>query len=279
MISVLILTFNEEHDLPGCLASVSWSDDVHVFDSLSSDGTQDIARRHGANLSVRAFDSYAGQRNAALRSLPFKHEWLFILDADERPSEALVAEMRAAAAMAKPDIGGFNIRRRDFFQGRWLKHAQITPWYVRLVRHRQARYERAVNEAILLDGGVTSLNHPIDHYPFSKGIAHWIDKHNRYSTMEALLSGPSNANSLREALFGPTFQARRSAQKAIFMRMPARPILKWFYMMFWRGAVLDGMPGIRYAALQCIYEYFIVLKQAEARQQSGRDRHSHLDRQ
>jgi len=263
LISVLILTLNEEQDLPDCLASVSWSDDIHVFDSFSGDRTQDIARRHGAHVTERAFDNYAGQRNAALRSLPFKHEWLFILDADERPSPQLVDEMRNAIQAAKPDTSGFSIRRRDFFQGQWLKHAQITPWYIRLIRHEKARYEREVNEVMQLDGAIATLAHCIDHYPFSKGIGHWIDKHNLYSTMEAELLATVSEASLKQALFGESFHVRRRAQKAIFMRMPARPMLKWFYMMFWRGAVLDGKAGVNYAFLQCIYEYFIVLKQRE----------------
>jgi glycosyltransferase involved in cell wall biosynthesis len=263
LISVLILTLNEEQDLPGCLASVSWSDDIHVFDSFSSDQTQEIARRHGAHVTERQFDSYAGQRNAALRSLPFKHDWLFILDADERPSPELAREMRNAVSVATADTSGFSIRRRDFFQGRWLKHAQITPWYIRLVRHESASYTRAVNEVLRLDGATAILTHCIDHYPFSKGIGHWIDKHNLYSTMEAELLTVPEAASWKQALFAGTFHERRQAQKAIFMRMPARPILKWFYMMFWRGAVLDGKAGVNYAFLQCIYEYFIVLKQRE----------------
>src|SRR5580700_4393838 len=92
-ISVLILTKNEEHDLPGALVCVAWSDDIHVFDSHSTDTTAEIARAAGAHVHTRAFDDYASQRNAAL-ALPFKHPWLFILDADERPTPELSAEMQ-----------------------------------------------------------------------------------------------------------------------------------------------------------------------------------------
>ena len=86
MISVLILTRNEQQDLPACLASVAWSDDVHVFDSFSVDGTVEIARAAGAHVHQRIFDDYAKHRTAALREVPFKYPWLFLLDADERPS-------------------------------------------------------------------------------------------------------------------------------------------------------------------------------------------------
>src|SRR5215475_15062692 len=89
MISVLILTKNEEQDLPGCLQSVAWSDDVHVFDSFSTDGTAAIAKARGARLTRRVFDGYASQRNAALHGLSFQHDWVLSLDADERVPEAL----------------------------------------------------------------------------------------------------------------------------------------------------------------------------------------------
>src|SRR5579883_959262 len=100
MISVLILTKNEESDLPGCLESVSWSDDVFVFDSLSTDRTEEIARKHGVNFVQRKFDGYAKQRNAALEGLPFRYDWIFILDADERPTPALAEEMRQVVKTA-----------------------------------------------------------------------------------------------------------------------------------------------------------------------------------
>jgi len=111
MISVLILTKNEESDLPGCLESVSWSDDVFVFDSFSTDGTAEIARGRGVNFVQRKFDGYSKQRNAALDELPFRHDWIFILDADERPTPQLVEEMRKAASAVPNGVDGYRMRR------------------------------------------------------------------------------------------------------------------------------------------------------------------------
>ena len=88
MISVLILTHNEEQDLPGCLDSVAWCDDIHVLDSESMDRTAEIARQRGATVTTRRFDNYAAQRNAGMR-LPFRHAWVLVLDADERPTREL----------------------------------------------------------------------------------------------------------------------------------------------------------------------------------------------
>jgi glycosyltransferase involved in cell wall biosynthesis len=263
-ISVLILTKNEQQDLPGCLASVSWSDDVHVLDSFSTDQTVSVAEQAGAKVTQRVFDGYAKQRNAGL-ALPFKHPWLLILDADERMPAATGAEMNTALATVPQSVSAFSIRRRDIWWGRWLKHAQISPFYVRLVRVGKVHYEREINEVLCVQGDTLVLTQHFDHHPFSKGLAHWVEKHNKYSTMEAELiaNGGVIQPCWREALFGDDFHTRRLHQKAIFYRLPGRPFLKLGYMLVARRAFLDGWPGVRYAILQSIYEYLIVLKTRE----------------
>jgi glycosyltransferase involved in cell wall biosynthesis len=268
MISVLILTRNEQRDLPDCLATVSWSDDIHVFDSHSTDATIEIAKTAGVHIHTRAFDDYATHRNAALTTVPFKYPWVFLLDADERPTPELSREMQQLVLAIPPEIAGFRLRRRDFLFDTWLKHAQISPFYLRLIRPERAHYTRAINEVLEVDGPIADLSYPLDHFPFSNGIARWVEKHNRYSTMEAELivhnQGLQNP-SLITALRDPDFHTRRLHQKAIFYRLPGRPILKWLYMVFVRGAILDGAPGLTYATLQAFYEYLIVLKTKELR--------------
>jgi glycosyltransferase involved in cell wall biosynthesis len=273
-VSVLILTRNEEQDLPGALASVSWSDDVHVFDSFSTDQTVSVARGLGAHVTQRVFDNYAAHRNAALVQTHFRNRWVLLLDADERCTPALASELQAVAAQASPDFAGYRVRRRDFFRGTWLRHAQISPWYIRLVRPERARYTREINEVLEVAGEVGQLGAPLDHYPFSKGISHWVRKHDSYSTMEARLiveGGGLQHPSWRKAVTASDFHERRLHQKALFYRMPGRPILKWAYMMFARRAFLDGSAGWTYAALQSIYEYMIVLKTQELRDAARRE--------
>jgi glycosyltransferase involved in cell wall biosynthesis len=268
MISVLILTYNEQRDLPDCLASVSWSDDIHVFDSHSTDATIEIAKAAGAHIHTRTFDDYATHRNAALATIPFKYPWVFLPDADERPTPELSREMQQLILAAPNEIAAFRVRRRDFLFDTWLKHAQLSPYYIRLVRPERAHYTRAINEVLEVDGPIANLSYPLDHFPFSKGIAKWVEKHNLYSTMEARLiarnQGLQNP-SLRTALRDPDFHTRRLHQKALFYRMPGRPLLKWLYMMFARGAILDGAAGLTYATLQAFYEYLIVIKTKELR--------------
>ena len=269
-ISALILTKNEQQDLPGCLESVAWIDDIHVLDSQSTDNTLQIAETFGVKITVRAFDGYASQRNFGLQ-LPFKHQWVMILDADERITPSLVSEMNTFVQIAATNFAGVRMRRRDIWWGRWLKHAQISPFYVRLVRVGRANYEREINEVLLVEGDIAELTEPFYHYPFSKGLDHWISKHNTYSRMEAEVL----ANRLivkpvwKIALFGKDFGERRVHQKAIFYGLPARPLIKLLYMLIVRRAFLDGWAGIRYSILQSIYEYFIVLKTKELKEAKG----------
>jgi glycosyltransferase involved in cell wall biosynthesis len=269
-ISVLILTRNEEQDLPACLESVSWSDDVHVFDSFSTDGTVAVAEARGARVTQHAFAGYAAQRNAALHGPRFQHDWVLSLDADERVPDALAKELREFVQSSPADVAAARIRRRDFFMGTWLKHAQISPFFVRLVRPRRVHYEREINEVLVADGRIHDLREPFDHFPFSKGVAHWIDKHNRYSTMEAELICRAEHEqpqfSWRSAMFARDFNLRRVHQKGMFYRLPGRPFVKLIYLLILRRAFLDGRAGVTYAVLQSIYEYFIVLKTRELKE-------------
>jgi glycosyltransferase involved in cell wall biosynthesis len=268
MISVLILTRNEELDLPECIASVTSSaasDDVHVLDSESTDRTAEIARAAGVHFHTRRFDNYAAQRNAGL-ALPFAHPWVLVLDADERPTAALLAEIAQTLPGAPDSVAAYRIRRRDFLWGTWLKHAQMSPFYVRLQRVGRTRYIREVNEIVEVDGTTAELREPFDHFPFSKGMTNWVERHNNYSTREAALlaEGSFAADaSWRQAISGPDFHSRRIAQKALFYSLPGRPLIKWLYLMFARGAILDGHAGFTYATLQAFYEYLIELKTRE----------------
>ena len=266
-ISVLILTKNEEKDLPGCLESVAWSDDVYIFDSVSTDRTTEIARAQGARVVQRLFDNFANQRNAALKGLKFKHPWVLILDADERVPPALRKEMHERLAQLPANTCACRMRRRDFLGQSWLRRSQISPYYIRLVRPEKVHYEREVNEVLKVDGAIQDLTNPFDHYPFSKGMRHWLDKHNLYSSMEAHCALQSRegrtAFSWRRAFFEKDFNERRYHQKELFYRLPWRPLVKFFYVYLWRRGFLDGSAGFTYATLQAIYEYMIVLKTRE----------------
>jgi glycosyltransferase involved in cell wall biosynthesis len=266
-ISILILTRNEERDLPECLKSVTWSDDIHVFDSFSEDATIDIARAAGATITQRRFDNWSAHQNWGLENLPFKHPWVLYIDADERISPSLLQGIARAPLQDCKEVA-FEIQRRDFaWNGRWLKHAQISPFYLRLFRPQKMRYERLVNPVSIPDGPTGRVEGFLDHYPFSKGFRNWWLRHLNYADMEAAMRMSDMEQGMEfrwsKALLSPDFTERRYHQKGLFYRLPFRPVIKYFYMVFWRGAFLDGRAGVTYALLQSIYEYFIVLKTSE----------------
>jgi glycosyltransferase involved in cell wall biosynthesis len=266
MISILILTKNEEQDLPTCLESVKWSNDIHVLDSYSTDRSREICQEFGVIFSERKFDNYANQRNFGLQ-LPFKNDWVFILDADERVPESLEQELKVLIPTLSEEISGIRIRRRDHLHDRWLKHSQMTPFYIRVVRKGKAKYHREINEVIEVEGEVMEARTFFNHYPFSKGYQHWLEKHNKYSTMEAQRWVDENKGSfnfsLKKALFSTDFSEKRYHQKGLFYKVPLRPLIKWCYLVFFKQGILDGKAGIINANLQAIYEYFIVIKTKE----------------
>jgi glycosyltransferase involved in cell wall biosynthesis len=266
MISILILTRNEEQNLPGCLASVAWSDDIHVFDSCSTDKTIEIAQAAGAHVTQRVFDNWAAHQNWGLKNIEFKYPWVFYIDADERMTPELADSVRAAVKNPGDNVA-FRFLRRDFFYNTWLKHAIISQYSMRLFRPEKMRYERLVNPVVLPDGPVGFIKGCLDHFPFSKGLAHWLERHNSYSTFEArqiLANRRSHSRfSLKKALLASDFNERRYHQKEIFYRLPARPFIKFCFVYFVKRGFLDGRAGFTYAALMSIYDYIIVLKTRE----------------
>jgi glycosyltransferase involved in cell wall biosynthesis len=260
-VSVLILTLNEESNISECIDSLSWSDDIVVLDSGSTDATCSIAQACGARIVTRPFDNWSAHQNWAVTHIEFRHPWVLYLDADERCPHELRDEVLLRGVAAAPE-SAFRLRRKDYFMGRWLKHAQLYPtWLVRFFRPARIRYERLVNPVAVVDGPAGNLLGHIIHYPFSHGISHWIARHNRYSDMEAL-----EAEKLRDgsdsgvSLWTTDPNERRRALKDIFFRLPARPVLKFLYYYAWRRGFLDGRAGLSYASLQAIYEYMIECK-------------------
>ncbi len=273
-ISVLILTKNEQQDLPGCLASVAWSDDVHIFDSGSTDATHAIGQQFGAQVKVRDYGgsklAFGGDEGAhrtwGLRNIAFKHPWVFVIDADERMTPELVAACQQAVTQFAGKVA-FSVQRRDFFLGTWLKHVQTSPFYVRLFRPEKVHYERLINCVLVPDGEVGAVTGFLDHYPFSKGMNHWLDRHNGYSHFESqqIVANRSRGGtfSLAKAFMAKDFHERRFHQKELFYRLPLRPVIKFLLLYVGKRGFLDGKAGLTYAMLQSIYEYFIVLKTRE----------------
>jgi glycosyltransferase involved in cell wall biosynthesis len=256
MISVLILTLNEEENLPRCLESVRWCDDVVVFDSLSTDRTVEIARAAGARVIQREFDNERNHRTASLK-MAFKYPWVYNPDADEITPSDLRDEMLRTVADASRTEVAYRVRFKTMFMGRWIRRSSLYPtWVMRLFRPEAVHFERDINLQYLVHGSAGQLQSHFEHYTFNKGITAWFEKHNRYSTKEAVESLKSLAQG--GLPFGDLLRrepaTRRRALKELSFRLPGRPLLRFLYMYFLRLGVLDGIPGYHYCRLLAIYE-------------------------
>lgn len=270
-ISVIVYTKNEQQDLPGCLQSLAWCDDIHIVDSMSSDNTVEIAKSYGAIVTQRSYPDNtlpfggdeAAHRNWAFKHISFKHGWVFHLDADERVTPELVQAMQIMV-LSPGACKGFRIRRRDYFMGQWLKHVTPSPYHIRLFKAPYVRYERLINPITVIDGEVGNLDPYFDHYPFSKGMHHWIEKHNKYSDSEASQISLNRQNGqqfdLKKVFFEPDVNKRRAQQKEFYYRLPCRPLVMFMLLYIVKGGFLDGKAGLRYASLRAMYELMIVMK-------------------
>lgn len=264
-VSILLLTLNEEVNLPACLESIKWSDDIVVFDSHSTDRTVEIANMAGTKVVERIFDNYAAQRNAALNEVEYKHPWVLMVDADERVTPELRNEIEAVLSKEKSEITLYRIRRKDMFMGKWLRRSSGYPtWFGRLFKVGHVWVEREINEEYHTSGKIGYLQSHFIHYPFNKGVAYWFERHNRYSSMEAssLIQELRVPLELRK-IFSSDPIIRRRILKQLAYRMPGRPFLAFCYLYLFRLGILDGRAGLTYCILRSIYEYMIDIKVKE----------------
>jgi len=271
-VSILILTLNEEANLPECLQSVKWSDDIVVLDSFSNDRTVEIATSAGARVVQRSFDNEKSQREASLK-IPFKHLWVYNPDADEITPPELHEEIVKVISDPNRKEVAYRVRFRTMFMGRWIKHSGLYPtWVVRLFRPEKISFSRNINLQYIIDGPEGRLDCHFDHHSFNKGLNAWVEKHNRYSWQEAR----DAIKSLEESsvpwrdIFTRSSVSRRKALKELSFRLPFRPTLRFLYMYFLRLGFLDGWEGLTYCRLLSMYEYLIVLKMKELRQRTKR---------
>jgi glycosyltransferase involved in cell wall biosynthesis len=266
MISVIVYTRDEARNIRACLETVAWSPDVHVVDSHSTDDTVDIARGMGVTVTVRSYTNESDHKNWALRHLPLRYDWVFQIDADERCTPDLAVAMRQAVTCPGSFVA-YRFVRRDFLRGTWIRHTQPQPYSLRLFRRDRIHYDRIINPVCVVDGPVGELGGYLDHYPFSKGVDQWLERHNRYSAMEArqiVVNRQAGVGfSWWKAFTERDFHARRYHQKELFYRLPLRPLLKFLLLYVGKGGFLDGRAGLQYSILQSMYEYMIVIKTQE----------------
>jgi glycosyltransferase involved in cell wall biosynthesis len=275
-VSIIVPVKNEAANLARCLGSVQWASEIFVVDSQSTDGTQRIAADLGAKLVQFDFQPpWPKKKNWALEHLPFRNDWVFILDADEVLPPEAESEFAAIIADRPNPNSGYWINRRFMFMGKWLKHAYYPNWNLRLFRHKLGRYEQLTNvdtasgdnevhEHIVLEGKTARLKSEMDHYAFPS-VETFVEKHNRYSNWEArvALAGP-----LSSGLQDSSVAARRRFKNAA-RTLPFRPLLRFLYVYVWQRGFLDGREGYYFARLHAFYEFLSVAKTYELRKISS----------
>ena len=270
MISVYILTYNEEIDIADCIESALLSDDVIVVDSFSTDRTIEIASKYPVRVVQHEFESHGKQRTWMLQEIETKHEWVYILEADERMTPELFAECVEAAKLSSAI--GYYVAERVVFMGKWIRHSTQYPRYqMRLFQKGKVWFtDYGHTEREVCHGTTGFLRETYPHYTSGKGLTRWIDKHNRYSSDEAIETIRQLEDgkvSWRNLFFGKSEVEKRRALKDLSLRLPFRPLLRWIYMYFLLGGFLDGKAGFAWCTLQAFYEYLILLKVEEIQKQ------------
>ena len=225
--SVIIAAKDEAAEIAECIASVAWAAEVIVVENDSSDDTVTISRSAGATVFSHPFTTIGRQRNAAIARA--RHEWILVVDADERGTGGLRDEIARIVSAREKDVA-FRVRRRNFFLGREIRHGgweRDRP--VRLFRSHMRYDERPVHEHVMTDGPVGELAEPMMHYPYAS-LGEYFAKLERYSRWWA------------EQNFA---RGKRTRAWTIALKPPAR----FFSMYVLRAGFLDGAAGVIVAAL------------------------------
>jgi glycosyltransferase involved in cell wall biosynthesis len=242
-LAVAIITKNEEENILQCLQSISFAEQIVIIDSGSTDATLSIAKEFGCEIYSEAWLGFGPQKQSAIEKC--HQPWILVLDADERipPDTAAVIKKIVTDPNVKED--GFSFPRKNYFQGRWIKHAGWWPdRIIRLFRKEAGRMTTAiVHESVEVQGIVVALDVTIDHYTESR-LSKIIQKIDKYSTLGA------------EAAFR---EGKSSSTGGAFMRASFTFVQDFFF----RLGILDGMPGLTLAVTDSINKFFKYAKLSE----------------
>ncbi len=236
-VSAVIIALNEEKNITDCLGSVAFCDEKVVVDSGSTDRTRELAEQAGAKVYSNEFKDYASQKNFGIRKT--RGEWVLLLDADERVSPELAAEIKKT--LEEPKAEGYFFPRSNRIFGRWMKHGMNgDDLQLRLAKKEKAVFEGVVHERIYLDGPSENLKNPLLHYS-TDSLAVYMKKLNNYTSMEAGI-------------------LKNKPEKISIQNMRSRPFLVFCYRVFWQRGILDGWEGFLYGVLSAYYEFVRLAK-------------------
>lgn len=234
-LTVVVLTLNEEANIAACLEGVRWAEELMVLDSGSTDRTVEIARRFTPHVLSVEWKGYGATRNLGLDRA--SSDWVLWLDADERVTPELAAEIRAVMARGTQEPAAYDVARRAYFLGKWIRHAGWYPGRVtRLFRHGSARFNAArVHEQLVVAGATGSLQNDLLHYT-DPDLDHYLRKFNRYTTLAAE-------------------ELHAAGRRAGVWDLTVRPLFAFVRMYILRLGLLDGMHGLILCVLSAGYVF------------------------
>lgn len=263
-VSALLLTFNEEVNLPRCLNALNWCDDIVAIDSGSADRSIKILESFGVRVIRRKFDDFATQRNFGLENGALRHDWILHLDADEVVTSEFVAALNKL--VPADGIDAYRVPSKTMLHEHWLRYAGMYPTYqVRLGHREQLRFKQVGHgqREDLPSDRVGTFPEPYLHYNFSHGLAAWLRKHVKYAEDEACLivdRASSDATKMASMLSSDATERRR-ALKELSNHLPLviRPIARFLYVFVWQRGFLDGRYGALYALMLAVYDGMIAV--------------------
>lgn len=260
-VSAVILTLNEAANLPRCIESLHWCDDVVVLDSGSSDDTQKVAEELGARVFTHQQPppfKIDQQRNWALDHCDLKHPWVFFLDADEVVSTKLQEQLIRTCNDSAGKHNAYELTPRYLFLGKWMKRTQGYPnWHARLLKKDEVRFEGGVWEQFDSQANIGRIEEPYDHFANSKGLSDWLARHDRYSSWDA----EKVFNFLKDKNTESLETTRKLKLRILAARLwPLRPYARFVQMYFFRLGFLEGWQSFVFCHLYFFYELMTVVK-------------------
>lgn len=266
-ITAIILTYNEERNLKACLASIKdYVDDIIIVDSYSKDNTLEIAKKYSHKIYQNNFINQAKQFNWALANCNIKNEWVLRIDADERWTAKGFAELEKIIRNNEAD--GVYVKMKIYFMEKWIRHGSFYPnYFLRVFKKSKGKMEdRWMDEHISVDGKtiISDIDVLEMNYDRQENISIWIEKHNRYSTREAI-EFLIYKNQLKEItsiadVFGEKTAKKRWIKEKIYFKLPLfiRPFLYYLFRYIFHFGFLDRKEGMIFHFLQGFWYRFLV---------------------
>lgn len=237
MISVIILTKNEEKNIDECLSTVSWADEIIVVDDNSDDKTVDIAKKKNARVFTRSLDGdFSAQRNFGLEKA--KGEWVLFIDADERISSALWYEIMATTNDPRNEYSAFYIKRKDIMWGKELNYGETGDIkLLRLAKKNIGKWEGKVHEVWKTKGKASTLKNSLIHYPHQT-IKEFLQEVNYYTDIRAE-------------------ELHKKKVKVFWWEIIVYPKAKFIVNYIFKGGVFDGLPGLISAIIMSLHSFLV----------------------